>query len=236
VLDSYPVVILNGEVTLSASWGKRLVDYLERGGTLIVCDDQLKGAGVTALKLPDLGAVAEDSMVVWQPTKTKVASQRFRYRPTTGGRALATTTNGDTIASVFERGKGRLVFLSVPRGLGIDEAATPLVGLVLTHARQGLLPLDVEGEVEWLLNRTSTGWLLTLLNPAGNNRSQHGIAATHYGSARGVTIRMAGLANQAADWFTGTTLEARTEQGRSVFRFALPAGSLRVVDIEMPGK
>src|SRR5262249_23224114 len=161
VLDSYPVVILNGDVQLSSAWGKKLAAYLQAGGTVIACDGHLQGPGVAALKLPRLGKAAEDNVIVWKPGKKKVASQRYRYRPIKGGRPVATAANGDAVASAFEQGKGRLVFLSVPRGLGIDGAATPLVALVLAHARQGLLPLEVEGEVEWLLNRTDKGWIIT---------------------------------------------------------------------------
>jgi hypothetical protein len=231
VLDSYPVVVLNGEVTVEAAWGKKLAAYLEAGGTLVVSDGQLTGPGVAALRLPELGAAAEDRVVRWRPTGKEVAAQRFRYRPVKGGRPLATAANGDAVAAVFERGKGRLVFLSVPLGLGIDGAATPLVALVLAHARQGLLPVEVEGEVEWLLNRTAKGWLLTLLNPAGNNRLQHGVGPTDYRQRRTVTIRAARPVAGATEWFTEAALGVAREGGRAVVRITVPAGGVRVVEL-----
>ena len=232
VLDSYPVVILNGEVAISPAWGKKLAAYLTGGGTLIVSDGQVSGAGSAELNLPGLGAVAEGKVIRWQPTGKKVSSQRFRYRPIQGGQALAKAASGDAIACVFERGKGRLVFLSIPGGLGIDGAATPLVALVLAHARQGLLPVEVEGEVEWLLNRTDKGWLIALFNPAGNTRLQHGVGPTDYARKRAVTIRTVQPVSQATEWFTAATLPLTREAGRAAVRLTLPAGGVRVVGLD----
>jgi hypothetical protein len=230
-LDSYPVVVLSGEVVLSPAWGKKLAAYLRAGGTLVVSDGQLTGPGVVELKLPPTGAAAEDTLMRWQPTGKKVASQRYHYRPVRGGRPLATAPNGEAIACVFERGRGRLVFLSVPLGLGIDGAATPLVALVLAQARQGLLPVEVEGEVEWLLNRTDRGWLVTLLNPAGTNRLQHGVGPTDYRQKRGVSIRADWPATKASEWLTGSVLGVVKEGDRVVTRITLPAGGVRIVEV-----
>ncbi len=232
VIDAYPVVVLNGEVSLSAAWGKKLADYVLGGGTLVVSDEQLSGPGVGELSLPELGAVAEDHAIDWKPMPRKVAAQRFRCRPIAGGRVLATAGSGDPVASVFERGKGRLVFLSIPRGLGIDQAATPLVALVLAHARQGLLPVEARGDVEWLLNRTERGWILVLLNPAGNHRLQHGVGPTDYSQKRAVHIRTAQPVSSATEWFTGATLDTSRDGDQNVVQLVVPAGAVRIVELQ----
>ncbi len=231
VLDSYPVVVLNGEITVSPAWGKKLAGYLAAGGTLIVSDGQLSGPGVMELNLPATGETAEDSTIGWQPSGKRIAAQRFRYRPIRGGQALARAGNGETIASIFEHGKGRLVYLSIPLGLGLDGAATPLVALVLAHARQGLLPVEVEGEVEWLFNRTATGWLITLLNPAGNNRLEHGVGPTDFRQRRIVTIRTAQPVARASEWFTESALDVATNGDQKVVRLIVPPGAVRIVEL-----
>ena len=230
-VDAYPVVVLNGEVTLTPEWGKKLAAYAEAGGTLVVSDGQLTGPGVAELKLPELGPVAEDAALRWVPTGKDVPTQRYRYRAVTGGRPLATAANGDAVAAAFDRGNGRLVVLSVPLGLGVDGAATPPVGLVLAHARQGLLPVEVEGEVEWLLNRTDRGWVVTLLNPAGPTRLQHGVGPTNYRQSRAVTIRAARPVTAAGEWFTEATLPLTPAGGGSVLRLTVPAGGVRIVEL-----
>lgn len=121
--------------------------------------------------------------------------------------------------------------LSVPLGLGIDGAAMPLVGLMLAHARQGLLPVEVQGEVEWQLNRTEKGWVLTLLNPAGPTRLQHGVGPTDYRQARPVVIRTAKPVTAAAEWFTDTTVQPAAAGGGSESRLTVPAGGVRIVEL-----
>jgi hypothetical protein len=105
------------------------------------------------------------------------------------------------------------------------------VALVLAHARQGLLPVEVEGEVEWLLNRTATGWLVTLLNPAGNHRLQHGVGPTDYRQRRRVTIRAALPVAGAREWLTESALDVVQEGGRAVARITVPAGGVRILEL-----
>src|SRR6202041_2155272 len=101
--------------------GARLADYVQKGGTLLVADTHLTGPGVKALKLPETGAMAEASGYRWLKDETDQPSQRFRFRPLTTGRPLATTPDGKVFCAAFEQGKGRLLYLSVPHGLGIDR-------------------------------------------------------------------------------------------------------------------
>jgi hypothetical protein len=231
-LDQYPVIILNGEVTLTAASGKRLAAYINKGGTLVVSDDQVTGPGAAELELPTLGELSEDTVVQWVPNAKRLPSQRYRYRPIQGGEPLATASKGSSICSIFEKGKGRLVFLSIPRGLGIDGAATPLIALVLANARQGLFPLEVEGEVEWLLNKTDKGWLLALLNPAGVNKPQHGVVPTDYAQKRSVTIHSIQPVIKVSEWFDDKNVTVSPDGIGAKVRLVVPAGGIRILDIE----
>ena len=51
------------------------------------------------------------------------------------------------------------------------------------------MPVEVSGDVEWMVNRTAAGWLVTLLNPAGQSKPQQGITPTDFRENRKVTIR-----------------------------------------------
>jgi len=231
-LSAYPVVIANGEINVSAEWGRTLSEYVEKGGTLIVSDAQLSGPGVAALKIPECGATQEDDMVQWLPSARRIDSQRFRFRAIRGGVPLATAQNGDALAATFERGKGRLVFLSIPKGLGIDDAATPVVALLLAHTRQGLLPVEVSGEVEWLVNRTEKGWLVGLFNPAGNTRLQHGVGPTDYRQERHVAIRTMKRPLTRLEWFTESEPALAGSEGEWRINVTVPAGGVRIVEWE----
>lgn len=227
-IDTYPVVVAAGDIELSAAEGQRLAKYVQDGGTLLVADTHLTGPGVAALELPALGASAEADTYTWELTNSKHAAQRFLYRPITGGKALATTADGKPFCAAFDRGKGRLIVLSVPRGLGIDRTAVPVLAQLMTHLTRGLMPVEVRGDVEWLLNRTQTGWLVTLLNPAGQAKPQQGITPTDFRENRKVAIRATVPVSAARDWLFP---EEKLTPQDGVLELTVPAGGVRVVEL-----
>jgi hypothetical protein len=156
----------------------------------------------------------------------KVASQRFRCRQLEGGRPLAVTPDGKVFCAAYDRGEGRLIVLSVPRGLGIDRAAVPALPLLFAHLTRGLMPVEVSGNVEWLVNRTKTGWIVTLLNPAGQAKPQQGITPTDFRENRAVTIRSAGPIAGASDWLFPD--EPLVPRGKTL-ELVVPAGRVRIV-------
>jgi len=193
-IDTYPVVIVAGDVELTQAEGQRLAQYIERGGTLLVADAHLTGPGLATLGLPAVGGPAESCGFRWQGESVVQPSQLYRYReiPVAAGNAgvqpLATTPDGKCFCAAIDRGQGRLVFLSLPRGLGIDQSAHPVLPRLFVHLTRGLMPVEVRGDVNWLVNRTETGWVVTLLNPAGQDKPQQGITPTDYRQNRRVEI------------------------------------------------
>ena len=115
---------------------------MANGGTLLVADGHLSGPGLAALELPSAGVAAEADAYCWLGDATAQPSQRFRFRPikagsersgatvplsrTPAGRPLATTPDGKCFCAAFDRGRGRLVYLAVPYGMGIDRRAMPV--------------------------------------------------------------------------------------------------------------
>jgi len=190
-IDTYPVVIVAGEIELTGAEGQRLAQYVAQGGTLLVADAHLTGPGVAALGLPPAGPIAEAESYRWLDDATVHAAQRFRFRAIDArdGRVLAATPEGRCFAAGFDRGRGRLIYLAVPHGMGIDRRAVPVLPRLVAHLARGLMPVEVDGDVEWLLSRTATGWLVTLLNPAGQQKPQQGITPTDFRENRRVTIR-----------------------------------------------
>ncbi len=232
-IQHYPVVVAAGDIELTAAEGKRLAQYVQEGGTLLVADTHLTGPGVAALELPALGAPVEASDYTWALTGTKHPAQRFQCRPITGGKALATTAEGQVFCAAFDRGKGRLIVLSVPRGLGIDKTALPVLPQLFAHLTRGLMPVEVTGDVEWLVNRTATSWLVTLMNPAGQAKPQQGITPTDYRENRKVTIRVADPVSGASDWLFPEEALTPTSQGKgAALELVVPAGGVRIVELK----
>ncbi len=228
-IDTYPVVVAAGDIELTEAEGKRLADYVNRGGTLLVADAHLTGPGVQALDLPKTGQQAEASGYRWLSGKEVQLSQRFRYRPISGGRTLATTPDGQAFCASFDRGRGRLIYLAVPRGLGIDRQAVPVLARLLAHLSRGLMPVEVKGDVEWLVNHTNTGWLVTLLNPAGQLKPQQGIHPTDTRENRVVTIKARVPVKSARDRLLPSDRLEVTEGAVTCEGFA---GGVRLIELK----
>jgi hypothetical protein len=243
-IDTYPVVVAAGEIELTAAEGQRLAQYMANGGTLLVADAHLSGPGVAALGLPATGAVEEAGAYRWLGEADIHGSQRFRLKPIQGigspagklpagaqapaARALATTPDGKCFCAAFERGRGRLVYLAVPHAMGLDRRAIPVLPRLMAHLTRGLMPVEVSGEVEWLVNRTSGGWAVTLLNPAGQKKPQQGITPTDFRENRRVTIRARVPIQSARDrLLPADVLPVR----QNTVECEVPAGALRIVEL-----
>ncbi len=229
-IDTYPVVIAAGEIELTAAEGGRLAAYVQNGGTLLVADGHLSGPGTAALQLPAAGPQAEGYGYRWGDDPKVWPSQRFRYRPIAveGARPLGTTPDGQCFCAAMDRGRGRLIYLSVPHGLGIDRRAVPVVARLMAHLTRGLMPIEVDGHVEWLVNRTGKGWTVTLLNPAGQLKHQQGITPTDYTHNRSVTIRSRVPVQTARDRLAP---EEQLTVRENAVRCEVPAGGVRIVEL-----
>jgi hypothetical protein len=236
-IDTYPVVIATGDIELTAAEGKRLADYVNRGGTLLVADAHLSGPGVAALALPATAAEAQASGYKWLDDAMEHPSQIFRFREislgkTTGNdavRPLAKTLDGKCFCAAIDRGAGRIVYLSVPRGLGVDKNVHPVLPRLFAHLSRGLMPLEVSGEVEWLVNRAADQWLVTLMNPAGQDKPQQGITPTDYRKNKQVTIRCRVPVKEARDRLLP---EDTWPVMDNVITLEVPAGGVRIVEVK----
>ncbi|MHB0937990.1 MAG: hypothetical protein ACYDCO_21925 [Armatimonadota bacterium] len=227
-IDTYPVVIVIGDIALTAPEGQRLAQYVDNGGTLVVADGTLTGPGAAAVKLPKMGNVEDAAGYKWLNEAAVSPSQRYRFRAIPSGRALAATADGKAFCSAFDRGKGRLIVLSVPHGLGINKEAVPVVPRLLAHLSRDLMPVEVEGNVEWLLNQRKDGWTVTLINPAGEQKPQHGMFPTDYTQNKTVTIRAKVPVKAAADvLMPEDTLVVKD----NTVTVTVQAGSVRIIEL-----
>ncbi len=234
-IDTYPVVIANGNIELTTAEGKRLAKYVADGGTLLVADAHLTGPGVAELKLPTTSNPEEASGYRWHlaasesaDATTVHAAPAFEFRPVPAGagRPIARTAEGKVFCSSIDRGEGRIVYLSVPRGLSISKHAHPVVARLMAHLTRGLMPIEVDGDVQWLVNKTSSGWAVTLLNQAGQKKPQQGITATDFRENRQVTIRCKVPVSTASDLLLPTDpLVVRN----NTLRCEVSAGGVRII-------
>jgi hypothetical protein len=187
------------------------------------------------LGLPeDARGDAEASEVAWKSPAATVASNRFRVGaiPTGDRRVLATTGDGKAVVTIETRGKGRLVYVAVPLGLGLDDRPVPLLAHVMREATEGLVPVKATGDVEWTLNRLDDGgWLVGLLNNRGVNKPQHGVNPTDHAESQSVRLSTAFPVGRAEEWMSGSPVEWKQEQRTSTATVTVPAGAVRLIAV-----
>jgi hypothetical protein len=166
----------------------------------------------------------------------KVASNRFivSSAPKGDGRVLATAGDGKAVVTVETRGKGRLIYVAVPLGLGLDDRPVPLLAQVMRQVTEGLVPVKAAGDVEWTLSRLDDGgWLVGLLNNRGVNKPQHGVNPTDHRETQSVKLTAALPVGRAEEWMNGSPVEWKPEQAGATATaiVTVPAGAVRLVAV-----
>ncbi|HJZ54159.1 MAG TPA: hypothetical protein VKE74_04345, partial [Gemmataceae bacterium] len=178
---NYPVVWAAGDVDL-VPLTKTLEEYVKKGGTLVMTLNVERPLPAT---LHGLGFRADrkrcESWTV----------DRKEYRPTTPFEVLEVVTNAGDVLAWGDRGvplvtrnkvgEGAVITILVPRGLGLDERAHPVLPYLMNGLTQNLLPVRVEmpdgsrpsGQVMYQVNRTKDGYLVLLMNNRGVDKTQN---------------------------------------------------------------
>jgi hypothetical protein len=229
-IDTYPVVIAAGDIELTAEEGRRLAQYVERGGTLLLADEHLSGPGRAALLLPAVGNPQTSDSYHWLDAAEQHPCGRFRFQPidASDGRVLARAGDRQPFCVALDRGQGRIIYLSVPRGLTITRQAHPVVARLLMHLTRNLMPVSVTGDVQWMVNRSEQGWVVLLLNPSGQDKPQHGITATDYRQNRRVRIHCQVPVGTARDRLSPAETLSLVD---GVVEVEVPAGAVRLVEL-----
>jgi hypothetical protein len=248
-LDAYRAVVVGGRVEWTPAWGRRLTAYAQKGGTVVLNAAQVKGLPDDLAGVRSLGSTAEaDDAVCLAPEETKVdlAGQVYRYERVAprGAEVLMKTPQGDPLVTVNRVGRGRVVFVAVPDLLGLDERLVPAAAHTLAHQRSDATPVAVRGEVEYLVNRNSRGWVVTLINNRGVYKPQQGLAQVRRDEWAHVTLSIPGMHLKSAEEWTESTENPRA--GFAIFgdrpdtnsggepvsvRLSVPPGGVRIFEL-----
>jgi len=94
-------------------------------------------------------------------------------------------------------------------------------------------PVRVRGEVQYLLNRTARGWIVTLINNRGVYKPQQGLARIERDEAADVSINLrGGKIERASEWTEDARVDiARAQDGSERIAVRVPPGGLRIVEL-----
>jgi len=230
LLPSYRAVVVGGRIEWSNEWIQRLSEYVRNGGTVVLNAAQIKRLPEQFLGVRLLNDTGEaHNALCTSPGEESqdLHGQIYRYERVElkGATTLIAVPSGDPLVTVNKVGKGSVVFAAVPDLLGEDERITPFAAHMLAHVFADAVPLKVTGDVEYLINRTANGWIVTLLNNNGVYKTQQGMAQVDRSAY--VTATIGNQIKSATEW----TSDAPLKPNNGTVSIQIPPGGVAIVEI-----
>jgi hypothetical protein len=238
VIDAYRAVIVGGRINWTDAWARKLEEYIRGGGTVVLNSAQIKGlpAELLGVRLSGATGEAHDArcLSASEPTQ-ELSGQVFRFDQieTKGSHVLMATPSNQPLVTVNKVGRGKLIFCAVPDFLGEDERFTPFAAHLLAHLASEATPIRVEGDVEYLINRNSRGWVVTIFNDNGVFKPQQGLAQVDRTATVSATIRLRDRQIRSAiEWTANNSLTiSQNGNGGSVTVNVAPGG-IAIVELQ----
>lgn len=237
-IDNYRAVVVGGRVEWTRAWAEKLADYVRKGGVVVINSAQAKGLPeeLTGAHLKGETAEADDARCQLESeARVDLRGQVFRYEriePRNGSRVLIQTPTGDPLIISNTLGRGRIIFCALPDMLGLDERLTPFAAHLLAHLFSDATPVSVNGDVEYLVNRTPRGWVVTLINNNGVVKPQQGMAEVDRSASVEVSVSLKGRGiGQANEWTTDMRLDVSRGSGQSGVKVKIAPGGIRIVEL-----
>jgi hypothetical protein len=238
-LDAYRAIVVGGHIDWSVEWVQRLTKYVRSGGTLVLNSEQIKGlpSELLGVRLMGTDAQAHDARCLTAGEAAQdLSGQVFHYERVGLKGAdpliIVRTAEGDPLVTVNKVGKGSVVFCAVPDLLGEDERITPLAAHMLAHVFAEATPIRINGDVEYLVNRTGHGWVVTLFNNNGVVKPQQGMAQVDRSAYVTATIGLDGRQIQkAVDWISEKDVAVNRQNSKNVLTVSLAPGAVSIIEL-----
>ncbi len=238
-LSPYRAIVVGGHITWSSEWIQRLTAYVSAGGTVVLNSAQIKGlpAELTGLRLTGTTGEAHNAKCLSPGEVAQdLKGQIFRYEKVElkGAQSLLTTLSGDPLVTLNKIGKGTIVLSTVNDLLGEDDRLTPFSAHMLAHVFADATPIKVAGNVEYLINQTETGWIITLFNNEGVLKPQQGLAQVDRTAVVKANISWAGTGvAKAEEWISETSLKIEKQAGKpDSVSVSIAPGAIAIIDLK----
>jgi hypothetical protein len=237
-IDAYRAVVVGGEVNWTPAWAAKLEDYVRRGGVVILNAAQTKGLPSALIGVRATGEKGEAHNARClvpnePPADLHGGIFRFEQIELKGAQPLMVTPSNQPLVTVNQVGRGKIIFVAVPDLLGEDERLTTFAAHLLAHVFTDATPVKIDGNVEYLINRNSRGWVVTLFNDDGVFKPQQGLAQVDRSAAVTVTVSLRGAAiANAGEWTSNQPLTVERRGGNADrVAVSIAAGGVAVVEL-----
>ena len=138
-------------------------------------------------------------------------------------------------------GAGAVIVALVPRLLGQDERAHPIVPFLMNGLTTNLLPVEVrradgralDGEVIYQVNRTKDGYLVLLVNNRGVDKTPNGVVRVDRRAFADVIVRTSLPVQAVREYTEPRDLKARKGERGTEVRLRVHPGDVQVVYFTM---
>jgi hypothetical protein len=237
-IDSYPAVIAGGRIDWTSAWAAKLSQYVRNGGVVMLNSAQVKGLPPDLIGVRLTGTNGEDHNARCLSPNEPVQDLsggifRFEHLELKGAEALVTTPSNEPLVTINRVGRGKVIFVAVPDMLGEDERLTAFAAHLLAHLTADATPIKVAGNVEYLVNHNSRGWVITLFNDDGVFKPQQGLAQVDRSASVDATIVLRNDAiSDAFEWTSDRTLPIKKQAGTGdSVSINLAPGGIAVVEL-----
>jgi len=237
-LEAYRAIVVGGSIDLSPQWIQKLTAYVKSGGTVVLNSAQIKNvpADFLGVRLTGVTAEAHNARCLSPgEAEQNLQGQIFRYdKIELNGAQTLISVGADSLVTVHKVGKGNVVFAALPGLLGEDERMTPFAAHMLAHAFADATPIKVSGDVEYLLNRNETGWVVTLINNNGVFKPQQGLAQVDRKAYVNATISLPGQTIQkAVDWTSDKEVNVKETNSGSTVEVSIAPGGVAIIELRV---
>lgn len=260
VLANYRVLFCMDRVEWKPAHVQRLVEYVEDGGTLVVNTRQLtQDFAPEFLGITLTGATFEEKTAISRlDDELRFTGESFVADEVAlqGAEAVLVTPTGKPLVTRHVWGKGQVIVTTphfllekAPRETFTGRERLDLRPLVciapylLKKLTEGLLPIQVEAETEaslrYSLLRRGKGWVVVLMSNSfaqdfrvATVRSGWFLDAGHAPREFPVKLICRVPVADALEWTEDRDVQRTREGGKTVLLLRLPAGAVRVIEIQ----
>ncbi|MDD4869024.1 MAG: hypothetical protein PHR77_00585 [Kiritimatiellae bacterium] len=243
-LLDYKVAILLGKYDIQPDLAERLMEYVRKGGTLVINSRQIGNSlpqKFLGVKLTGKTAPVEGNVSSSAGGDAITLAEPYDYEAVElcGAKSLWTDGKGGVLASVNCFGRGRVVLTTVDfmvsrqyKNFVGTTAKMPLVELLMRQIVKEVLPVEVKGDIEYGLNKVSDGWWVYLINNKGVTKYTTTPEEFDVAETASVTVNMRALRVTALrELRTGEQIVV--DRNRNTFTIQVGPGDIRIVKITL---